>query len=205
MNIIHPTAIIGPHVTLGKNNNIGPYCYITGNTNIGNNNRFEAYCSIGTPAEHREYFNNPNGITIIGDNNVFREFTTVNAGSISSTILHNNITMLRNSHVGHDCTIENLVNLSCNVLLGGHSYIMEGVNFGLGSICHQYSVIGAYAMLGMGCIITKSNNITPGDIFVGSPAKLLKQNIIGLQRNNIDSDKLKALIEKFNTLKNEKI
>lgn len=204
-NFIHPTSTIGDKVKLGANNYIGPYCYITGNTVIGDNNRFEAYCSIGTPAEHRDYFSSQDSKTFIGNNNIFREFITVNAGSISNTILKNNIVMLRNSHVGHDSIIEDRVNLSCNVLIGGHSYLMEGVNFGLGSICHQFSIIGAYAMIGMGCIITKSNHITPGNIFVGSPAKLLKSNVVGLERNNINSNKLNKLIESFNKLKNEKI
>lgn len=203
MNHIHETAILGPNVKLGSNNYIGPYCYITGNTIIGDNNRFEAYCSIGTAAEHRDFFTFEYGKTIIGDNNVFREFTTVNAGSISSTILKNNITMLRNSHVGHDCFLDNKVTLSCNVLLGGHSHIMEGSNFGLGSICHQYSIIGAYTMIGMGCVITKSSDIVPGNVFIGSPAKMLRQNTIGLQRNNIDDNKLSELLELFNTLKNK--
>lgn len=203
MNHIHETAILGPNVKLGSNNYIGPYCYIIGNTIIGDNNRFEAYCSIGTAAEHRDFFTFEYGKTIIGDNNVFREFTTVNAGSISSTILKNNITMLRNSHVGHDCFLDNKVTLSCNVLLGGHSHIMEGSNFGLGSICHQYSIIGAYTMIGMGCVITKSSDIVPGNVFIGSPAKMLRQNTIGLQRNNIDDNKLSELLELFNTLKNK--
>jgi UDP-N-acetylglucosamine acyltransferase len=199
-NKIHPTAIIESNVKIGSNNYIGPFCYITGDTIIGDNNRFEAYCSIGTSAEHRDYFNTTDGKTVIGNNNVLREFTTVNAGTKSPTILHNNIVMLRNSHVGHDSIVEDLVNLSCNTLIGGHSYLMTGCNFGLGSICHQFSVIGAFSMIGMGSIITKSSKIIPGNVYVGSPVKLLKQNIVGLERNNIDESKLNKLIEKYNTL-----
>ena len=198
-NYIHPTAIIGESVVLGTNNYIGPYCYITGNTVIGNGNRFEAYCSIGTAAEHRDYFKTDTGTTIIGNDNIFREFTTVNAGTKDPTIVSNNVTMLRNSHVGHDSCIEKSVTLSCNVLIGGHSLVMEGVNFGLGSICHQFSVIGAYSMIGMGSVVTKSSNITPGNIYVGSPAKLLKPNTIGLQRTNIDDIKLTELNERYNS------
>ena len=108
--------------------------------------------------------------------------------------------MLRNSHVGHDSIVEDLVNLSCNTLIVGHSYLMTGCNFGLGSICHQFSVIGAFSMIGMGSIITKSSKIIPGNVYVGSPVKLLKQNIVGLERNNIDKSKLNKLIEKYNTL-----
>lgn len=200
MNQIHETAIIGPNVKMGKNNYIGPYCYITGNTTIGDNNRLEAYCSIGTAAEHKEYFSKTDGETIIGNNNTFREFITINAGSISVTIVKNNVTMLRNSHIGHDCYVEDSVTLSCNVLLGGHSYIMEGSNFGLGSICHQYSIIGAYSMIGMGCIVTKKTPIEPGKVYVGSPARFLKENRVGLDRNSIDDDKLLSILGRYDRL-----
>ena len=200
-NYIHPTSIVTENVKLGKNNYIGPNCYITGNTVIGNNNRFEAYCSIGTPAEHRDFFNNKDGKTIIGNNNVIREFTTINAGTKDITILEDDITMLRGSHVGHDSVVESKVNLSCNVLIGGHSYIMTGTNFGLSSICHQNSVIGAYSMIGMNSTITKKNEILPGHTYVGSPVKMLSINSVGLERNNINSSMLQKLIIKYKAFK----
>jgi len=202
-NYIHPTAIIDSGVSIGENNYIGPYCYITGNTQIGDNNRFEAYCSIGTPPEHRDYFKESLFSVIIGNNCTIREFVTINSGTIRNTVLHNNITMLRNSHIGHDSIIENKVNLSCNVLIGGHSYIMEGANLGLGSMCHQFSVIGAYSMIGMGGIVVKSSEIHPGEIYVGNPVKFLKENRIGLNRNKITSEKLLELVNKYFSLSNK--
>jgi len=200
---VHPTAIIENGVEIGENNYIGPYCYITGNAKIGNNNRFEAYCSIGTPPEHRDHFTTNPFNVIIGNNCNIREFVTINSGTVRNTILHNNITMLRNSHVGHDSIVEDKVNLSCNVLIGGHSYIMEGANMGLGSMCHQFSVIGAYSMIGMGGIVVKSSEINPGEIYVGTPVKFLKDNKIGLNRNNIDSIKLTQLTNKYFLLVNK--
>jgi UDP-N-acetylglucosamine acyltransferase len=189
-NYIHATAIIDDGVKLGENNYFGPYCYITGNCEIGNNNRFEAYSSIGTPAEHRDYFYQSLFPVIIGNNCVIREFTTINSGTSQNTLLGNNVVMLRNSHVGHDCVIEDKVNLSCNVIIGGHSLIMQGANMGLGSICHQFSIIGAYSMIGMGGIVTKTSEILPGEIYVGNPVKFLKENKIALSRNNITSQQL---------------
>jgi len=202
-NFIHATAIIGENVTLGYENYIGPYCYITENTVIGNNNRFEAYCSIGTPPEHRDHFTDSPFNVIIGDNNTIREFVTINAGTVRNTILGNDIVMLRNSHIGHDSIIEDKANLSCNVLIGGHSHIMEGANLGLGAMCHQFLVIGAYAMIGMGGIVVKSSVIQPGEIHVGNPVKFLKENKIGLQRNNIDSNKLLELTNRYFLLANK--
>lgn len=203
MNKIHETAFIGPNVSLGSNNYIGPYCYITGNTTIGDNNRFEAHCSVGTPAEHKDYFTNQNTLTIIGDNNIFREFITIHSGTKSSTILENDIIVLNHSHIAHDSYIENKTTISANVTLAGHCHVMEGANLAVGSMCHQFQIIGAYAMLGMGSVVTKTSLIEPGNIYIGSPAKFLKINNVGLERNNINDKKLLELINKYHKLRNE--
>ncbi len=191
-NNVHPTTIIEDGVEIGEGNYFGPYCIIRIGTIIGDNNRFESHCCIGSPAEHRDYMREDImgcGVTI-GNNNIFREFVTINRGTNRETQIGNNVTMLRNSHLGHDVIVEDKVTLSCNVLIGGESYIMEGVNMGLGSICHQYSVLGAYSMIGMGGIVTKQSVIKPGEIHIGNPCRYLKLNKIGLERNNIDGERL---------------
>ena len=199
-NNIHPTAIIGPDVILGNDNYIGPYCVLTGKLTIGNNNRFESYCSVGTPAECIGYFDTNIGITTIGNHNIFREFVTINAGSTKQTIINDNIIMLRGSHIGHDSIIENNSNISCNVLIGGYSYIMEGANLGLGTICHQFSKIGAYSMIGMGTIVTKKTLIKPAGVYYGCPARWKEYNQFGLDKYNITEEMLNELINKYNML-----
>lgn len=195
-NIIHQTAIVDEGVQLGENNYIGPYCIITGDTIIGDNNVFISHCSIGQEAEHKSYFGK-RGITVIGNGNRFSEFVTVHRGTVRSTEIKNNCILLRGSHVGHDTTIDDSVTLSCNVLIGGHSTIMTGCNLGLGSIIHQFSVIGAYSMLGMGCIVPKSKQIEPAMVYVGNPARKLKVNEIGLKRNGIDEKELQELYKSY--------
>lgn len=175
-NYIHPTAIIGDNVKLGKNNIIGAFVVIQGNTTIGNDNVFEPFCSIGNSPEHKEYFKHKNQKTIIGNKNTFREYVTINSGIEKPTTLQDNIIMLRGSHVGHDSFISNNCIISCNVLIGGHSFLGEGVNMGLGSICHQFSKIGSYSMIGMGTIITKKSKILCFGKYVGNPAKCIGDN-----------------------------
>lgn len=189
-NYIHPTAIVEKGASIGTGNYIGPFCYITKDCIIGDNNRFEAYCSVGTPPENRDHFTDSPYPVIIGNNCTIREFTTINAGTIRNTSLGNGVVMLRGSHIGHDSIIEDRVNISCNVLIGGHSRLMEGVNMGLGSMCHQFSKIGAYSMIGMGAVVLKHTAVLPGGIYVGTPATLLKPNVIGLERGGIDDIKL---------------
>lgn len=173
-NFIHPLAIVSKDAKIGTGNYIGPFCIIGAGVTIGNNNRFEGLCSIGTPPEHREYFT-LEGKTIIGNRNTFREFVTINAG-IKETVIGNDCIFLKSSHVGHDCKISDKVTLSCGVKVGGHSILLDGVNMGLNAVCHQFSVIGHYSMIGMGSVITRKQRIEPFMKYAGVPAKQIGIN-----------------------------
>jgi len=197
-NFIHPTAIVGDDVQLGEDNYIGAFCYITGNTIIGNNNRFEAFCSIGTEPEHKEYFDEPNQGVVIGNYNRIKEFVTINAGCQKPTRLHNNILALRGCYIGHDSTIYDDCTISANVLIGGHCLLGYSVNMGLGSICHQYSKIGSYSMIGMGAIITKKVQVQCFGVYVGNPAKYIKEN--NYHKQNFTSEAVNKICQKFKTL-----
>ena len=194
-NQIHPTAVIDPDANIGYYNYYGPFCYIGPRVTIGNRNRFEGHCSIGTAAEHKDYWGSlHSGRVNIGNDNVIREFTTINAGTYLATEMWDNCIMLRGSHLSHDSVLHNHVTLSCNVLIGGHTTVMQGANLGLGSIVHQHQVIGAYAMLGMGTVVPKKAWIEPGKIYVGNPCKFLKENTVGLERGGVSA----TMLESFN-------
>ena len=190
-NKIHPTAIIGKDVVLGKGNEIGAYCIITGNTTIGNNNVFESFCVIGSEPEHKAYFGKPNKGVLIGNNNVIREYVTINAGCERTTQLMDNCIMLRGSHLGHDVVVENKVTISCNVLVGGHSMIGLGANLGLGAILHQFSEIGCFSMIGMGSVVTKKSKIQCFGTYAGNPAKYIKEN--DYQKQNFNSKEVTVI------------
>lgn len=207
-NFIHPTAIIGDYVKLGANNYVGAYCVIEGATIIGDGNRFEAFVSVGAPPEHRDFLNGcENAGVSIGSGNVFREFVTINSGMRLMTTIGNGVTMLKGSHVGHDSRIDDNVTMSCNVIIGGHSVVMTGANIGLSSVCHQYSVIGGYSMVGMGTVITKKSEILPECTYVGNPARKIGENARGQElakQKNISTDMLERLYIKERECRNTK-
>ena len=111
-NIIHPTAIIMEGSILGKNNNIGPFSVIgskvvlgngnilkshvvlDGNTVIGNNNQFFPFASIGSVTQDKKYQGEDSQL-IIGNNNVFREYTTANPGTFKDDT----------TKIGNDCLL----------------------------------------------------------------------------------------------------
>jgi UDP-N-acetylglucosamine acyltransferase len=200
LNQIHPTAIISDTVKIGSGNYIGPYSIITGDTEIGDNNYIASHVVIGSPAEHKEYFGKI-GKVIIGNNNRINEFVTINQGTLKPTRLHDNIIMLRGSHVGHDSEIFDNVTISCNVMVGGHSSILEYANIGLGASLHQYSVIGSVCMVGMGSVVIKSSEARPCVTIGGNPARFLKKNIVGMIRANVTNQDLEDLNKRYESLR----
>lgn len=187
-NDIHPRAIIGSNVKMGEGNYIGPYVTIYEGVIIGHNNRFEGHCSIGSPAEHQQYFftDEAERRVLIGNGNVIREFVTINAPTTGTTVMRSCCVMLRGSHLSHDSVLEDHVTVSCNVLIGGHSHIMQHANLGLGCILHQFTVVGSCAMVGMGAVVTKKLSVMPGGIYVGNPAKRIKENMVGIKRSGYE-------------------
>ena len=73
-------SIIGPRVKIGPASVIGPHVVITGRTSLGARNRVFQFASIGEVPQDRKYGGEPT-TTTIGDDNVFREFVTIHAGT----------------------------------------------------------------------------------------------------------------------------
>jgi acyl-[acyl carrier protein]--UDP-N-acetylglucosamine O-acyltransferase len=69
---------------------------------------------------------------------------------------------------------------------------------GLGSICHQFSKIGSYAMIGMGAIITKKVKPQCFGVYVGNPAKYIKEN--DYHKQNFTGEAVNSICKKFETL-----
>ena len=189
MNNIHNTAIVDDCVEMGDNNYIGPHCYLTGGLTIGHNNRFEAFCSIGTRPEHENFWYKDGELTI-GDNNTFRDYITINAGTDTLTSVGYNVIMLRGSHVAHDCVIEDGVTISVAAIILGHVHVMKGSNCGSGCVIHQHQVVGSWSMIGMGCVVPKKTRLEPGQTWVGNPARRLKTNMYALDKHDVDDYKL---------------
>jgi UDP-N-acetylglucosamine acyltransferase len=195
--IVHPTAIVGPKVSLADDVIVGPYAVISGITYIGKGTRISAHAVIGTAAEKHGYFDFTKGSVVIGENCVIREGVTINAGTFRCTTLGDNVVMLRGSHVGHDVWINDNVTLSCNVLVGGESEVHEGANLGLGAIVHQRSIVGSWSMLGMSTVVTKKTPIEPFKKYVGVPARCIGENTVAMERNNLTDHHKAMAMERY--------
>jgi UDP-N-acetylglucosamine acyltransferase len=172
-NLVHEAAIINWNaVSMGTGNKIFPFV------------------TIGLEAQHIRA--KSEGMIHIGNNNVIREYCSINmpTSETNRTEIGSNNYIMMYVNVGHDTIIEDDVTISNASQISGHCHLMRGANIGLGCKIHQYQVIGSYSMLGMGTTVPKRVDILPGKIYVGSPARYLKNNEIGLNRNGIDEEKL---------------
>jgi len=184
-NSIHPTAIIEPSVVLGDGNHIGAYTLIEGDVRIGDGNWIGPHVTIGTPAQYvteKFEFNGQRASGVsIGDRCVLREYVTVHQPSTYRTVVEDDCYFMAYCHISHDTVIRRGVNLANNTQIAGFTEIQELANVGLSVVIHQYSTIGAYAMIGMAAVVTK--DIPPFSKAAGNPTRLRGVNAVGLARN----------------------
>ena len=219
---IHPTAIVDSGAHIGADVVIGPYCVIgdkvvigdgcwlqnhvtiCGPSTIGKSNKFFAYASIGQQTQDLKYAGEPTSLEV-GDHNVFREFCTVNRGTLPGTKTtvgsHNHF--LSYSHIAHDCIVGNHVIFSNNGTLAGHVTVEDHVILGGLTAVHQFCRIGKHAITG-GCSKIVQD-IVPFTIVDGNPARARGINMVGLQRHGYTEDQVRALRAAFKTLYRSKL
>ena len=199
---IGPYSIIGPNVEINENVVIQSHVNITGNTVIGSGNKFYPFASIGNDPQDLKY-NGENTSLIIGNNNKFREYVTINPGTVTGgglTKIGDNCLFMISSHVAHDCIVGNNVIIANNVPLGGHVNIGDNVIIGGNSAVQQFTRIGKMAMIGGMTGVLK--DVIPYGLSLGNRNYLDGLNLIGLRRAKIENKDIfelnKAYKEIFN-------
>lgn len=195
-NEFSENVLMSGNVKIGTDNYFSSGVQIYGPIVIGNGNFFGPNTVVGCPAqdqrlsisEHKRRLNGSGDLktkVVIGNNNIIREFITIHGGLTSETQIGNNCYLMSYCHVSHDTRIGNQVIMSNSVQLGGYTSVLDNANLGLSSCVHQFIVIGAFTMIGMGSVVTK--NIVPGLKVYGTPAIPAGLNKVGLSRAGLRS------------------
>ena len=212
--MIHNSSVIDKKATIGANVKVGPFCYIgpqvqigngvelisnvhiEGNTKIGKGTKIYPFASIGTAPQDLKYKGEENSLEI-GDNNVVREYVTINPGTSGggTTVIGNNCLFMISSHIAHDCKIGNNVVIANNVPLGGHVTIEDSVVIGGNSAVQQFTRIGRLAMIGGMTGVLK--DVIPFGLSFGNRNYLKGINLIGLRRKKYDNKKIMELDQAY--------
>ena len=204
---IGPFTYIGPEVVLGARNSIGPNCVLHGRVKLGDDNQLISHVAIGGPPQDLKYKSEPTEV-VIGSRNTIREFVTINRGTPGGggvTRLGDDILMMAYSHVAHDCAVGDFVIFANAGTLAGHVHVGQHATVGALSAIHQFCVVGDYAFIGGGSIITR--DVLPYIKTVGArgEGKTFGINTIGLQRKGFSPETIEALKSAYRILFHSKI
>jgi UDP-N-acetylglucosamine acyltransferase len=198
---IGPGAVIGPQVRIGGGTVVGPYVVIDSLTTIGERNQIFQFASLGAAPQDLKYKGEPSRLEI-GNGNRIREFTTLHRGTEGGgmvTRIANDVLLMNYVHVAHDCQIGDHSIIANSTEIAGHCVLEEWVvTAGMCGI-HQFSRIGAHAIVAAGSKVAQ--DVPPYSMVAGSDrARLVGVNSVGLERRGFSSAAVNALKAAFRTL-----
>ncbi|RNF49296.1 acyl-ACP--UDP-N-acetylglucosamine O-acyltransferase [Marinomonas hwangdonensis] len=197
---VGPFSVIGPNVKIGAGSIVKSHVVINGHTTIGSNNEIYQFASVGEANQDKKYKGEPTKL-VIGDNNIIRENATIHRGTVQDngiTIIGNDNLFMASTHVGHDCIVGDHNIMANFAALAGHvkmgSYVILGGYTGV----HQFCQVNSFSMCGMGSMVSKD---VPRYIMVsGSPAKAHGMNFEGMRRRGVPADVIRALRSAYKTV-----
>ena len=183
---IGPFATVGKNVIIKNGSKIGPRVSIEGWTEIGKGCCIFTGAVIGSISQDLKYKGEETRL-IVGDNNVIREYVTMNLGSDKEkpTIIGSNNLIMAYSHIAHDCVVGNNIILANAATLAGHVTIEDKAVIGGLTAIHQFCRVGMLSIAG-GCSKIVQD-IVPYSMADGHPAKIYGLNIVGLKRAQVSS------------------
>jgi UDP-N-acetylglucosamine acyltransferase len=216
---IHPSAVVAAGAVVPESSAVGPYCTIgpelvlgedcklishvvlDGRTRIGARNTFHPFCAVGVAPQDLKYGGEPTALEI-GDGNTIRENVTVSRGTVGGggvTRIGSDCLLMAGVHIGHDSQVGNHCILANCATLAGHVLIEDYATVGAFCPVHQHCVVGKYAFIGGGTIVTQ--DVLP---FSKSSArrenKAFGANSMGLERRGFSPERIRLIQKAFRLL-----
>jgi UDP-N-acetylglucosamine acyltransferase len=196
---IGPYCVIGPHAEIAENCRLVAHVHVAGHTSIGPRTIIYPFASLGTPPQSVHYRGGPTRLVIGADCDI-RESVTINLGTEDGggiTQIGDRAFFMANTHVAHDCHIGDNVTIAGSTL-GGHCMIGRHVFIGGFSGVHQFTRIGAHAMIG--AVTCVRGDVIPFGLANGQIARLVGVNAVGMKRNGFSRDALSAVRRAYRIL-----
>jgi UDP-N-acetylglucosamine acyltransferase len=211
MAMIDPTARIEPGALIGQDVSIGPYCIIGPDVSIGDGCRLLAhvhlaghsaigartviypFASLGTPPQSMSYRGEATRLVVGADCDI-RQGVTMNTGTASGrgvTEVGDRGFFMAYTHIGHDCRIGNDVVFANSASLAGHCVVGDHVFMGGLSAAHQFTRIGAHAMISG--VTALRGDVIPFGIAAGAKGRLVGINAVGMKRRQFSPETIRAV------------
>ncbi|MCE7743399.1 MAG: UDP-3-O-(3-hydroxymyristoyl)glucosamine N-acyltransferase [Candidatus Heimdallarchaeota archaeon] len=174
---IHPTAVIGENVQLGKDVTLHANVVIYGNTTIGNNVTIHANSVVGKPGfgyakdeEDGTWVQFPQiGGVIIEDNVNIGSCVVVDKGALEDTVIgegtkiDNLVHIAHGVKIGKNCLIIACAEISGSVKIGDNVWVAPNVSI------RENLKIGSNSLIGISSVIIR--DVPADSVIVGNPGK----------------------------------
>lgn len=192
---IGPYAVVGPYVVLEKGVQIGAHACLEGRVRVGEGVQIYPGAIVGTSPQDRETDPGIDSGVIIGAGTVLREYVTVHKATREgeSTRIGENVLLMAQVHIAHDCVVGDDVNVANATMLAGFVEVEAGTFISGFCAFHQFVRIGQLAMVGGMSKITQ--DVPPFHMVTGNPAVICGLNQVGLRRGNYDRESRRILKE----------
>ncbi len=206
---VHPTALLGKGVQLGRGTSVGPHAFLGDGVVLGKDCTILANVSIysGTILGDRvvvqagavlgstgfgyarnsatgEYLAFPQqGTLVIADDVEIGANTTIDRGALGETQIGSGTKIDNLVHIAHNCIVGRNVIIAAQTGISGSCIIEDGAILGGQVGLGEHAHVGPGVILGGGAGVLSHKKVRgPGEVFWGRPARPLKQYLRDLAR-----------------------
>lgn len=176
---VHSSAIIESGVVIGAGTRIGPGVVVRSGVRIGMDCVLESNVVIGDKGfgYERDESGRPLefihlGGVIIGDRVALGTGTVVASGTLSPTLIADDVKTDNLVHIAHNCKIREGVMIAAAAEVSGSVEIGSRSWIGPNSSIMDGISIGEQALVGLGAVVTK--NVADRSVVAGNPARFLR-------------------------------
>jgi len=191
---VGPFAVIEGPVCIGPGCEIQALARVVGRVTMGARNVVHSNAVIGGWPQDRKFTGELTEVRI-GDDNIFREGVTIHraTGAGGVTAIGSRCFFMVNSHVGHNCIVDDDVTLINGALLGGHVHVFSRAIIGGNCVIHQFCRVGRMAM----CSFSGYSVDLPPFFIAMTINQVAQLNVVGLRRAGVPRANISALRRMF--------
>jgi UDP-N-acetylglucosamine acyltransferase len=199
-------AVVGDEVELGDGCVLDSHAMVQGPARLGRRNHLYSFCVVGGDPQDLTY-KGERVFLEIGDENEFREFSTINRGTVKgggTTRLGSHNLIMSYAHVGHDCQIGDHTIFVNGATLAGHVTVEDYATIGAFCPVHQFCRIGKHSYIAAHTVITQ--DVPPfSKIVAPRDSRCYGVNSVGLERNGFSPDRIETIEKAYRLLLRSKL
>jgi UDP-N-acetylglucosamine acyltransferase len=203
---IAPYGVVGDDVELGEGCVVESHALVQGPARLGRNNHLYSLCVIGGDPQDLTYKGERVSLEI-GDANEFREFSTVNRGTVKGggiTRVGSHNLVMSYAHIAHDCQVGDHAIFVNGATLAGHVTVEDYATLGAFCPVHQFCRIGKYSYIAAHTVVTQdvppfSKIVSPRD------TQCFGVNTVGLERNGFSPERIQSIEQAYRFLLRSKL